>query len=143
VVQDDIWAILCLLTNRTQDMNQKHHISDVEPRNRRNSSLYIPASCLNLHSLFLPYYMHRQQPEQSQHHMTCTKQCLLFQHTPDNLHNSSHSLWAVFCYMQQYHNADASDVDSFSANNDGTKVQRKRQGQGQDADIGYESTPVI
>jgi len=49
--------------------------------------------------------------------------------------------------MQLYHNANASDVDSFSTHSDGTKVQpqRKEEGniQGKNADIGDKSMPVI
>jgi len=49
--------------------------------------------------------------------------------------------------MQLYHNAKASDVDSFSTHRDGTKEkpQRNREGncQGKNADIGYKSMPVI
>jgi len=37
--------------------------SQVELRNRRNSSIYILSSCLHLHYLFLPYYTHRQHPD--------------------------------------------------------------------------------
>jgi len=35
----------------------------VELRNRRNSSIYIPSSRLHLLSLFLPYYTHPQNPD--------------------------------------------------------------------------------
>jgi len=34
----------------------------------------------------------------SQHHVTCTTQRLLFQNTPDNLHNFVLSIWASFRY---------------------------------------------
>jgi len=54
VVQDEGWAILCSLTDKTQDMNPNYDISQVEPRNRRNSSIYISSSLLHLHSLLLP-----------------------------------------------------------------------------------------
>jgi len=37
--------------------------SQVELRNCRNSSIYIPSSHLHLHSLFLPYYTLRQHPD--------------------------------------------------------------------------------
>jgi hypothetical protein len=80
-------------------------------------------------------------------HVTCPKQRLSFQHTPDYLHNFVSSLLPSFCYMQLYHNANASDVDSFSTHSDGTKVQpqRKEEGniQGKNADIGDKSMPVI
>jgi len=72
----------------------------------------------------------RQHPELSQHHMTCTKQHLLFQNTPDNLHNFVLSLWASFRYVQLNHNANALDVDSFSTRSDGTKRQPQRIGEG-------------
>jgi len=47
--------------------------------------------------------------------------------------------------MQLYHNANVSDVDSFSTHSDGTKgqQQRKEEDWGKDADIGLKSTPVI
>jgi len=41
VFQDEGWAILCSLSNKTQDMNPNHDISQVEPRNCRNSRIYI------------------------------------------------------------------------------------------------------
>jgi len=56
VRQDKGCAVLCSLTNKTQKLN-------LELRNRRNSSIYIPSSLLHLHSLFLPYYTHRQHPD--------------------------------------------------------------------------------
>ena len=79
--------------------------------------------------------------------MTCTKQRLSFQNTPDNLHNFVRSLWASFRYVQLYHNANASDVDSFSTRSDGTKGQPQRKGEGncwgKNADISYKSMPVV
>jgi hypothetical protein len=47
--------------------------------------------------------------------------------------------------MQLYHNAKVSDVDSLSTRSDGTtgRQQRKGEGSGEDADIGYKSTLVI
>jgi len=77
--------------------------------------------------------------------VTCTKQRLLFQNTPNNLHNYVLSLWASFRYMQLYHNAKVSDVDSLSTHSDGTKGQlpRKGEGYGKDADIGYKLTLVV
>jgi len=49
--------------------------------------------------------------------------------------------------MQVYHNANATDVDSFSTHSDGTKGQTHRNGEGNghgnNADIGYKSTPVV
>ena len=130
VVQEQRWAILCALTNKMQNMNQKYHILQVEPRNRRNSSIYIPSSRLHLLSLFLPYFTHRQHQELSRHHVTCTKQRFSFQNTADNLHIFALSLWASFCYMQLYHNANASDVDSILSHTNGTKGQLQRKGEG-------------
>ena len=34
VVQDEGWAVLCSLSNQTQDMNHHYHMSQVEPTNR-------------------------------------------------------------------------------------------------------------
>jgi hypothetical protein len=47
--------------------------------------------------------------------------------------------------MQLYHNANVSDIDSFSTHSDGTKGQQQRKGEdkGKDDDIGYKSTPVL
>ena len=92
--------------------------------------MYIPSSHLHLHSLFLQYLTHHQHPQLSRHQVTCTKQSLQFQNTPDNLHNFVHFLQACFRYMQLYHNANASDVDSFSTHSDGTKGQLQRNGEG-------------
>ena len=77
--------------------------------------------------------------------MTCTKQRLTFQNTPDNLHICVLSLRASFRSMQLYHNANVSDVDSFSTHSNGTKAQqqRKAEGWGKNADIGYESRLVV
>jgi len=128
-------------------MNQKSHISQVEPRNRRKSSMYILSSCLHLLSLLLPDWTHCQHPVKSRHHVTCTIQHLSFQNTPNNLHNFVHSLLAVFRHIQMYHNANASDVDSFSTCGDGPKGQPQRKWkanwQGQNANIGYKLMLVI
>jgi hypothetical protein len=56
VRQDEGCAVLCSLTNKTHKLN-------LELRNRRNSSIYIPSSLLHLHPLFLSYYTHRQHPD--------------------------------------------------------------------------------
>jgi len=131
VVQDAGWAVLCSLPNKTQDMNQNYHLSQVERRHRRNSSIYIPCSSLHLLSLFLPYYRaHRKRPELSRHHVIWTKQRLPFQRTPDNLYNFVLSLRDSFRYMQLYHNANSSDVDIFSTNSDGTTGQPQTKGEG-------------
>jgi hypothetical protein len=77
--------------------------------------------------------------------MTCTKQLLLFQNTPYNLHNFLHSLGACFRYIQLYLNANALYVDQFSTRCNGTKLQLYRKGksnsQGNIADIGY--NPIV
>jgi len=115
--------------------------------NGRNSSIYINSSRLHLDSLFLPYYTHRQHPELSWHHVTCTKQPLSLQNTLDNLHNIVCSLWAAFRYVQLNHNANASDVDSISTRSNDTKgqAQKKWEGNcyGKNADFRHKSTPVI
>jgi len=56
VLQHDGLAVVCLLTNKSHKVN-------LEPRNRRNLSIYIPSSRLHLLALFLPYYTHRQHPD--------------------------------------------------------------------------------
>jgi hypothetical protein len=49
--------------------------------------------------------------------------------------------------MQLYHNANASDIDSFSTHSDGTKAQPQNKGEGncegKNADIGYKSMVII
>jgi len=126
VVQDEGWAILCSLTNKTQDMNQI-----------AGTRVYIsllPAYTSILFSCRIKHTTsnstHRQHPELSRHHVSCAKQRLSFQNTPDNLHNYVCSLWASIRYVQLYHNANASDVDSLSTRSDGTKwqPQKKREG---------------
>jgi len=119
----------------------------VEPRNRRNSSIYIPSSRLHLHFVFILYQTHHLDLELSRQHVTCTKQQSSFQNTPNDLHNFGLSLWVSFCYIHLYHNANTSGVDSFPTRSDGTKgqPQRKRDGNcyGKNADIGYKSMPVV
>jgi len=66
----------------------------------------------------------------SRHHVTCTQQCLSFQNTPHNLHNYVLSLLGCFRCMQLYHDANVSDVDSFSTHSDGTKGQQHRKREG-------------
>jgi len=71
VLQDEGWAVLCLLTNKTHKLN-------LEPRNRQNSSIYIPSSRQHLLSLFLPYYTHPQHPDLditwlAQNNASCSK----------------------------------------------------------------------
>jgi len=130
VVKDEAWAIVCSLTNNTQEMSQKYYISQVEPRNSQNSSIHIPSARLHLRPSFLPHLAHCQRPELSRHHVTCTKHRLSFENPPDNLHNFVLSLWASFRYMKPYHNANPSDVDSFSTHSNGTKGQPQRKGEG-------------
>jgi len=119
----------------------------VEPRNRRYSSIYIPSSRPHLHYLFLLYWTHCQQPELSWHHVTWTKHLFSFQNTPNILHCFSCSLWASIRYMQLHHNANTSDVDSFSTPSDGTKGQPQRNGEwncwGKNANNGYISRPDL
>ena len=123
VVQDEGCAMWCSLTNKTQDMNQiagtRVYIS------------HLPTYTSILFSFRIKHtarkQTHRQHPELSRHHMTCTKQCRSFQNTPDNLHNSVRSLWRSFRYVRLYHNANASDVDSFSTRSNGTEGQPQRK----------------
>jgi len=98
--------------------------------NRRNSSICILSSHLHLHSLFHLYLTLRLHPQLPRHYVTSTKQYLAFENTPDSLHNFVRSLWACFRYMQLYHNANASHVDSFSTHSDVTKGQPQREGEG-------------
>jgi len=79
--------------------------------------------------------------------MTCTEQHLSFQNTPDNTLNVAHSPWDSFPCVQMYHNADASDVDSFSTHRVGTKAQPERSADGNcygnNADVSYKLRPVV
>jgi len=129
-VRDAGWAVLCSLTNKMQDMNQKRHISQVEPRNHRNSSIYITSSRVPLLSLFLLYDTHRRHPELSRNDVTCTKQRFSFQITPDNMHNFVLSLCASFHHMQLYRIANPLDDDSLLTHSDGTKGQPQRKTEG-------------
>jgi len=143
VVQDEGWAKLCSLTNNTPDLNQiagtRVYISLLPAY-----TFILCTSCIEHNA---STEIHRRHPEQSRQHVTCTDQRLSFQYTPDNLHNFVRSVWAFFHSVQLYHNANASDVDSFSTHSDGTKghLQRKGEGncQGKNADNGYKSTPVV
>ena len=130
VAQDEGWVILCSITNKTRDMTQNYHITQVKPRNPRNSIIFIPSSGLPPHSLCLLYETHHEHPEVTLHHVTCMKQRLAFQNTPDKLPNVVCSPGAFFGYVQLYHNANASDVDSFSTDSDGTKGQPQREAEG-------------
>jgi hypothetical protein len=126
VVQDEGWAVLCSLTNKMQNMN---HIAGT----RVYISLISAYTSITFSSCIThtgSNYTHCQHPEHSQHHVTCTIQCLSFQNTPENLQNFVRSLWAWFRYVQLYHDANSLDVDSFSTSSDGTKVQPQRQGEG-------------
>ena len=126
VVQDEGWAVLCSLTNKLQDMNQI-------ARTQVYISL-LPAYTSILFSFGIKHtasnYTHCQHPELSRHHVTCTKHHLSVQNTPNNPHNFVCSLWASFRYVQLNHNANASDVDSFSTRSDGTKRKPQRKGEG-------------
>jgi len=147
VGHDEGLAILCLLTNQIQNMNQNYPILQGEPRNSRKSSVYIPSSRLHFVSLFLIYLTHCQHLELSQHHLTCTQCRLPFQYTPDNQHNFVHSLWDSFHYIQLYHNANALEVDPFSTHSDGTSGRRQTEGNGnclcRNAHIDYKSIAGI
>jgi len=129
VVQDEGWAVLCSLTNNMQDMNQSAGTRVYISLPPAYTSILV-SSRLHLDSLFFSYWTHHQHPEQSRHHMTCTKQPLSFQNTPNNLHNFVRSLWASFRCVPLYHNANASDVDSFSTRSDGTKGKPQKKGEG-------------
>lgn len=122
VVQDNGWAALCSISNKTQSINQHYHISQVQPRNRRNSSICFSSSRLTLHSLSLLYWKHHQHPELSRHYATWTKYGVSFQNTPDNIHNFLSFTSAAFCYMQLYCNANDWNVDSFSTHCKCTKL---------------------
>jgi len=105
------------------------HFVSVDQQIKLNQEL----SGTGVHISILPTYTsilfssgtktHCEYPELSRQHVTCTKQHLSFQNTTDILYNFSGSVWASFCYMQLYHNATASDVDSFLTHSDGTKRQ--------------------
>ena len=143
VMQDKGWAVLCSLTNKTQYMNQivetRVYISILPTYTSILFSFHIKHTTSNS--------THSQHPELSRHYVTCTKEHLSFQNTPDNLHNFLCSLWACFRYVQLYHNANSLDVDSFSTRSDGTKGQPPMKGEsnwlGKNADIGYKLTPVV
>jgi hypothetical protein len=117
VVQDEVWAVLCSLTNKTQDLN---HIAGA----RVYISL-LPACTSIIFScrmkLTASNLTHRHHPELSRHHVICTKQRLSFQHTPDNLPNFVRSLWASFRSVELFYNANASDLGSFSTRSVPTK----------------------
>jgi len=121
------WTLGCFVFGNQQNTVYESKLSYLTSwnKNRRNSSIYIPSSHINRLSLFPLYWTHLRHPELSQRHVTCSKQCLSFQNTPEHLHNFVRSLWALFRYMQQYHNANASDVDSFSTHWDGTRGYKK------------------
>jgi hypothetical protein len=106
--------------------------SQVEPRNRRNSTIYIPSSRLHLLSLFLPYYTHRQDPDLDitwleQNNATHSKTHPI---TYTTLYFPTLSIRASVHYMQLCHNANVSDVDLFSTQSDGTKGQQRRKEEG-------------
>jgi len=119
----------------------------VKPSYYRNSTIYIPSFHLNLQTVFLQYWKHRQHPELCEYHVTCTIQRFPFQNTFDILKNFGRFLWPSFYYTQLYHNTNALDVDSSLTYLNGTKGQRPRKAEGtcysKNAKIGYESTPVV
>jgi len=72
VVQDEGCAVLCSVTNKTQDMNQI-------------AGTHVDISLLPIYTSILlssrvrhtaSNKTHRQHPELPPHHVTCTKQCL-------------------------------------------------------------------
>jgi len=110
-------------------LNQQN--SQVEPWTKKSPEReYIYPFFPPTSPLSFPPVLYTPTPSWTPHHVTCTQQCLSFQNTPDNLHNFVRSLWASFCYVQLYHNANTSDVDSFSTHSDGTKGQPPRKGKG-------------
>ena len=128
-------------------MYRNYHIVQVEPRNHRNSGIYILSSHQHLHSLFLLYWLHHQHPELSRCHVIYSQQHLSFQNTLNNLHNFVCSLRASISHIQLYHNANALNGDSFSTRSDGTigQPQRKVEGNcwGKIAEISYKLTLLV
>jgi hypothetical protein len=55
---------------------------------------FFPSTC----PFSFPPTLYTPPASWSQHHVTCTKNCLFFQNTPDYLHNFEQSLWASFRY---------------------------------------------
>jgi len=115
------------INQRKAGYDKKCHISQVEPRNCRNSSIYIPSSNLHLQSLFPRYQTCCQHSEQSLHHLMCRIQCLLFQNTRHKLRSFFHSLLAAFRYDRLFHNKHATVVDWLLTRSDSTKGQPQRK----------------
>ena len=140
VMEDEGGAILCSLTNNTQDMNWTYYILQVKWWNRNNSGIHFPSSWLHLGSHFLRYLTYHQPSEPAWYYLTCITQHLSFQNIHGNPDYIVHSLCAPFRYMKLYHNATAFNVDSFSTHSNDTKGQPqwKREGNysGRNANIG-------
>jgi len=76
--------------------------SQVEPRNCKNSSKYIPSSRLHLLSLFLRYHTHRHHPDLDITWLAENNPSRSKTHpiTSTTLYFPSLSVWASFHYMQ-------------------------------------------
>ena len=109
-------------------LNQQY--SQVEPWTKKSPELeYIYPFFPSTSPFSFPPVLYTPTASWSRHHVTCPKQCLSFQNTPDNLYNFVCSFWASVHYVRLYHNANASDVDSFSTRSDGTNGQPQRKGE--------------
>jgi len=118
-LQDEGWAVLCSLTNKTHKLNQEiagtrvciSHLPGYT--SFHCSSRIIHTDCI---LISISRDLHKTTP-------------LVPQHTryPNNFVLSP---WASFRYMQLYHNSNISDVDSFSTHSDGTKGHQQRTGEG-------------
>jgi len=136
-VQDEGWAVMCSLTNKTHKLNQ-----DIT-----RTQVYISLLPAYTSFLFSARGIHTDRILISTSHDLPKTMPLVPTHpiTYTTLYFPSLSLWASFRYMQLYHNATVADVDSLSTHRDGTKRQQQRKGEGygKDADISYRSIPVI
>ena len=78
-------------------VNQQN--SQVEPWTKKSPELeYIYPLFPPTPPFSFPPVLYTPTASWSRHHVTCTKQRLSFQNTPDNLHNFVLSLWASFRY---------------------------------------------
>jgi len=95
VGQDEGWAMMCSVTNKTQDMNQiaetRVYISFLPDFSSILFSAHVNHTATNL--------KHCQSPELSQHHVTCTIQHLPFYNRTDILHNFVHLLGTSVHYI--------------------------------------------
>jgi len=133
-LQDEGWAVLCSLTNKSHNLNQEIAGTQVYISLLPAYTSFL-CSCPIIHSdrilISTSRALHKTTPPIPKH-----------TRLPQNL---VLSLWPSFRYMQLYHNADISDVDSFSTHCDGTKGQHQGEGEGsgKDADTSYKLTVVI